>query len=184
MSIGDPCLPGGMEEPSDSSLEETALREAEEETNLKRDKVELVATLPPFVCGFLEIMQCYVVVCTLKSPGIKHLGLQASREVSGIYWIPLRLFLGGPHHQFGSVFYQNKKVSIDYFTVSGINEQQQSIIVWGLTARICIIIACVVFSEPTHFPFSVWYVSSLDGCYINLKVFLLPTFNDGILAKL
>jgi 8-oxo-dGTP pyrophosphatase MutT (NUDIX family) len=40
-------LPGGKQEPEDDSLLETALRETQEEIGLARDRIEIVASLPP-----------------------------------------------------------------------------------------------------------------------------------------
>ncbi len=42
---GQPCFPGGKEELYDHCLEDTALREAEEEINLKREDVKIVTVL-------------------------------------------------------------------------------------------------------------------------------------------
>ena len=44
---GEVALPGGMWEPEDSSLLDTALRESHEEIGLPPQQVELFATLPP-----------------------------------------------------------------------------------------------------------------------------------------
>jgi 8-oxo-dGTP pyrophosphatase MutT (NUDIX family) len=44
---GQLALPGGKREPTDSTLFDTALREAEEEIGLSRHATELVAALPP-----------------------------------------------------------------------------------------------------------------------------------------
>lgn len=44
---GEISFPGGMSEVGDSCLEETALREAEEEISLSRDVVEVIGALAP-----------------------------------------------------------------------------------------------------------------------------------------
>jgi 8-oxo-dGTP pyrophosphatase MutT (NUDIX family) len=44
---GQVGLPGGKHEPSDDSLLDTALREAEEETGLERERVEILMPLEP-----------------------------------------------------------------------------------------------------------------------------------------
>ncbi len=44
---GHLALPGGKHDLTDSSLLETALREAHEEIGLRRDQVEILAELPP-----------------------------------------------------------------------------------------------------------------------------------------
>jgi 8-oxo-dGTP pyrophosphatase MutT (NUDIX family) len=43
---GQLALPGGQRDPGDADLTTTALREAEEELGLARDRVELLAALP------------------------------------------------------------------------------------------------------------------------------------------
>lgn len=52
---GEISFPGGRQDFPDEDLRETALREAEEEIGLPRDRVELVGALPPvgtFVTGY------------------------------------------------------------------------------------------------------------------------------------
>lgn len=44
---GEISFPGGMSDPGDSTLEETALREAEEEVSLSRDDVQVIGALAP-----------------------------------------------------------------------------------------------------------------------------------------
>ena len=44
---GHLALPGGKHDPLDRSLLETALREAQEETGLRREQTEVLAALPP-----------------------------------------------------------------------------------------------------------------------------------------
>lgn len=52
---GEISFPGGTSEDSDSDLEETALRESDEEIALSPDRVEVIGALPPigtFATGF------------------------------------------------------------------------------------------------------------------------------------
>lgn len=48
---GQVSFPGGRHEPTDGDMVTTALREAEEEVGLRRDQVEVIATLPEFRTG-------------------------------------------------------------------------------------------------------------------------------------
>ncbi len=48
---GQVAFPGGRIEPSDTSVEDAALREAEEEVGLPREAAEIVGRLPDYVTG-------------------------------------------------------------------------------------------------------------------------------------
>ena len=154
-----------MEDEQDSSLYETALREAEEEVNLKQHQVQFVGFLPPAIVGLKETKLCYTAIVTL-TVGIEQLELTPNDEVKEIFWVPLRLFLGpGPHHK------QVMKHNIAY----NLFEYKNGLVVYGFTAKLCIMIAVIVYGEPPHFPFSPSFAEpfSTPGSAI-LKVLRIP----------
>ena len=158
--LGEPCFPGGMEDKMDKSIEETALREAEEEVNLKRDEVQIVTTFPPCVSGFAEILQCFLVVCTL-SVTLDQLNLKPNNEVEHIYWIPLNFFLStGPHHWQENLPFRDLHITCNFFRYPVPNYKQ--IVIWGLTAKLCMLTAYFVYSQAPSFPFTHFIISSLN----------------------
>ena len=178
--IGEPCFPGGKEEILDDCLEDTALREAEEEINLKRDNVNIITVLPPLIVGSTGgVSQCYTVVCTLNTH-VNDLHLQSSSEVNDVYWIPLKFFLNGENWT-SSMLLFGTRWSFNAFKVTN---EEAVIVVWGLTARLCTIIASVVYSQPPNMPFTESYIDSFNSDGINFCSFLLPNINTGIISKL
>ena len=155
-----------MVDAADCSLEDTALREAEEEINLKREHVKTVAILPPSLYGSRENIVCSTVVCSLATEDTEKLNLQAQKEVDEILWVPLKIFLGGHenHWQKQVLFRKKWPVILDYFRIP----EHSNLVVWGLTARLCIIVASIVYSRPPSFPFVHVYVSSLDPLTMNI----------------
>ena len=164
-----------MVEESDSSIENTALREAEEEIDLKKEDVDVLCTLPPSLMGFREIIKCSTVVCTLRNNDVR---LQASSEVDRMFWVPLRTFLGegeegdggSSHWQVTHKYRRKFFVPVDYFKIPN----HPDFIVWGFTARLCIIIASIVYSTPPSFPFGHYYVTSAISDNIEISEFRLP----------
>ena len=158
------------------SLEDTALREAEEEVGLKRKHVQTVATLPPLLNGNVPL-QCYTVVSILKVDNADDLRLVASNEVNSIHWVPLRLFLGGGAHHWQGFAREpsGRKWSDDFFRVVDETDSQRGVVVWGTTAKICVIVASIVFSCPPTFPITVYYTPSMNDSTIVLKPFLINT---------
>ncbi len=179
-------MPGGKEEPTDVSMVDTALREAEEEVGLRRDQVQVVAALPPIPYGMTVYMQCHVVVCTVSCASVDQLDLSPSSEVDSIHWVPLRLFLGGYHHKQRTFYSQivDSNVTGSFFKVVEKTESRRAVVVWGLTARMCIIVACIVLSLPPRFPCNLHYIRSVDTYTIYTLPFLIPSIENGIVSKL
>ncbi len=165
--IGDACFPGGMVDTDDTSLVQTALRESKEEIHLTSDNVDIVSTLPPVLMGFNEIIKCNTVISTLKNN--TQLCLQPNEEVEHVFWVPLKTFLGdhGNHWQVKTRYRDKLSVTLDYFRI------QQEFIVWGLTARLCIIAASIIYSRPPAFPFQHYYISSVHNDFISFAKYSL-----------
>ena len=158
-----------MEDEQDSSLYETALREAEEEVNLKHHQVQFVGFLPPGIVGLKEKKLCYTAIVTL-TVDIDQLELTPNNEVKEIFWMPLRLFLGpGPHHKQVIGHVMERIITYNLF------QYKNGLVVYGFTARLCIMIAVIVYGEPPHFPFSPYFAEpfSTPGTAI-LKVLRIP----------
>ena len=119
--------------------------------------------------GVREIIKCSTVVCTVVAEDVK---LEANSEVDHIFWVPLRTFLGeGDNHWQEKTEYRKKfPMLLDYFRIPG----HSDFVVWGLTARLCTIVASIVYSRPPAFPFAHYYISSVDSGHIGITKFMLP----------
>jgi 8-oxo-dGTP pyrophosphatase MutT (NUDIX family) len=90
---GQISFPGGRAEPSDPTPEFTALREAEEELGLARERVEVIARLPEYCTrtGF-----CVTPVVGIVVPPLE-LAPEA-REVDEAFEVPLAFLLDSRNH--------------------------------------------------------------------------------------
>lgn len=148
---GDACFPGGTEELSDSSLYQTALREAEEEVNLKPHQVRFVGFLPPRFIGLTSFKLCHTALVTL-AVDVSELQLEPNEEVDELFWMPLKLFLGGGDHHWQEKGRLAFRINVDLFHYESANGLVH--IVWGFTASLCILAAVIIYGEPPHFPYS------------------------------
>jgi 8-oxo-dGTP pyrophosphatase MutT (NUDIX family) len=90
---GQVSFPGGRIDPTDTSAEAAALREAEEEIGLDPGRVELLGRLPAYVTG---TGFCITPVLGLLPPGLplEALGLRPSpAEVEAVFELPLSVLL-------------------------------------------------------------------------------------------
>lgn len=91
---GQVAFPGGMWEPEDNSLLDTALRESEEEIALPRSCVEVIATLEPRVTRFAVRVSPFV--------GVIPEGLEFVPELSeldAVFEVPLSFLLDGGNYR-------------------------------------------------------------------------------------
>jgi 8-oxo-dGTP pyrophosphatase MutT (NUDIX family) len=112
---GQVCFPGGTQEPSDSSLLQTALREAREEIGLEAKDIEILGELDDmltFVTGY--VISPFVAFITyphsLKTDG---------REVKGTFSVPLSFLMDEANFKQDSYAYE-----------------YEGHVIWGATARI------------------------------------------------
>lgn len=112
---GQVCFPGGTQEPSDSSLLQTALRESEEEIGLEAKDIEILGELD----DMLTFVTNYVIspfVAFIPPPrSLKTNG----REVKGAFSVPLSFLMDEANFKQGSYAYE-----------------YEGHIIWGATARI------------------------------------------------
>ena len=125
---GQISFPGGGMEEGDSSAEETALREAEEEIGLAPERIELIGRLPDYLTG---TGFCVTPIVGLLHPPIK-LKLDGF-EVAEAFEVPLAHFLDPANHRQhsirinGSVRQFHAMPYGDYF-------------IWGVTAGMLMVL--------------------------------------------
>jgi 8-oxo-dGTP pyrophosphatase MutT (NUDIX family) len=112
---GQVCFPGGTQEPSDSSLLQTALREINEEIGLEANSIEILGELD----DTLTFVTHYVIspfVAFIPTPSaLKTNG----REVKGTFSVPLSFLMDEANFKQDSQSYE-----------------YEGHIIWGATARI------------------------------------------------
>ncbi|CAL4998341.1 unnamed protein product [Urochloa decumbens] len=143
---GEVSLPGGKAEEGDADDAATALRESKEEIGLDPALVTVVASLEHFlskhllvvvpVIGMLSDIQAFIPVLNVA-------------EVDEIFDVPLEMFLKDENRTSEEREKMGQAFTVHYFTYIKGN---QKYLVWGLTARILIHAASVVYGRPPDFP--------------------------------
>ncbi len=123
---GQVCFPGGTQEPSDSSLLQTALREAKEEVGLEAEDIEILGELD----DMLTFVTDYVIspfVCLITHPRSLRTN---GREVKGAFSVPLSFLMDEANFKQESCAYE-----------------YEGHVIWGATARILRQFVCLLKSE-------------------------------------
>jgi 8-oxo-dGTP pyrophosphatase MutT (NUDIX family) len=120
---GEISFPGGRRDPEDASLQETALREAEEEIGLARTQVSLLGELPP-TSTFVTNYVIHPFVGTIPA-GVAW--LPSAKEVDAVLELPLSAI------QAGRTKTQIERRDISFETDAYVIDDH---VVWGATARI------------------------------------------------
>ena len=112
---GQVCFPGGTQEPSDSSLLQTALRESEEEIGLEAKDIEILGELD----DSLTFTTNYVISPFVAFISHPHSLRTNGREVKGAFSVPLSFLMDEANFKQDSYAYE-----------------YEGHIIWGATARI------------------------------------------------
>ena len=112
---GEVCFPGGTQEPSDSSILQTALRESEEEIGLEPKDLEILGELDDSI----TLTSNYVISPFVAFIPHPHPLKTNGKEVKGIFSIPLSFLLDEDNFRQDSHAYE-----------------YEGHIIWGATARI------------------------------------------------
>lgn len=86
---GELCFPGGRIENTDRSLEETAIRETEEELGIPKDKIEIIGRLNTIVAPMCAIIEAFVGIADVNREEIN----ANPKEVEKIITLPISYFM-------------------------------------------------------------------------------------------
>jgi 8-oxo-dGTP pyrophosphatase MutT (NUDIX family) len=112
---GQVCFPGGTQEPSDSSLLQTALRESKEEIGLEAKDIEILGELDDFTTFVTNYVISPFVAFIPPPRSLKTNG----REVKGAFSVPLSFLMDEANFKQDSYAYE-----------------YEGHVIWGATARI------------------------------------------------
>ncbi len=156
--LGQSCLPGGTKDQEDSSLVETALREAEEEIGLDRDKLEVICSLPPQYSGLHGTILVTPVVALLKCLPAGITWTLNPLEVECAYWVPLEVFLDGTKAR-TEVFRGIWRYIIFTYTDPETKTVHK---IFGLTSVICATISAMALDKSPDSQFPMFLISKLE----------------------
>jgi len=112
---GQACFPGGTQEPTDSSLLQTALRESEEEIGLEVKDIEILGELD----DMMTLTSNYVISPFVAFVPYPHSLKTDGKEVRGVFSVPLSFLMD-------EVNFKQDSYAYEY----------EGHIIWGATARI------------------------------------------------
>ncbi|XP_056172237.1 nudix hydrolase 15, mitochondrial-like isoform X1 [Syzygium oleosum] len=142
---GDVALPGGKMEEHDKDDTATALREATEEIGLDPELVQVVANLEPFFSQHLfEVVPVIGLLAKIEdfTPSLN------VDEVDVVFDVPLEMFLKEENHRCEEREWLGWKYILHVFDYQ---PERETFCICGLTARILIRVASVVFQRPPSF---------------------------------
>lgn len=121
---GQVAFPGGKIDPTDSGPVDAALREADEEIGLARERVEPLGNLAPYLTGSGYRVVPVIGVIRGEAPFLPNPG-----EVEAVFEVPLGFLMNPANHQKLSREWQGRQ---RYFYAMPYGERY----IWGVTAGI------------------------------------------------
>ena len=130
---GQIAFPGGRKEKEDLNLEETAIRETEEEINIFKEHFSIVGNLPKFFTGTGYVVTPFLGIIKSNSNWRKLLKPNLS-EVEQIFFPPTECLLSPQFH-----LREKPPINSSMSMTWTINYNNKNI--WGLTARVLVTIS-------------------------------------------
>ena len=130
---GQIAFPGGRKEKEDLNLEETAIRETEEEINISKEHYNIVGNLPKFFTGTGYVVTPFLGIIKSNSNWQKLLKPNLS-EVEQIFFLQLNYLLSPEYH-----LREKPPINSSMSMTWTINYNNKNI--WGLTARVLVTIS-------------------------------------------
>ncbi|MGE5421275.1 MAG: NUDIX hydrolase [Chloroflexota bacterium] len=120
---GQISFPGGKQEHSDENIIRTAFREAEEETGISTDKVEVAGMLTPLFIPVSNMIVTAVLGCTVEKPSFR----PDPREVDHLIIADLNRFLDPEMINTRPMELRGETYDVRYFAYD-------DYVIWGATA--------------------------------------------------
>ena len=133
---GQISFPGGRVEESDESPEHTALREAEEEVGITRDRVEILGRLPEYYTG--TGYRVTPIVGWAEPPLIYR---PDPDEVADVFEVPLAFLLDTGNHRHESAFFKGR---MRKYWAMPYGER----FIWGATAGMLVTFHRILIPKP------------------------------------
>ncbi|XP_010413791.1 PREDICTED: nudix hydrolase 22, chloroplastic [Camelina sativa] len=142
---GEVSLPGGKAEEHDKDDGVTATREAEEEIGLDPSLVDVVAFLEPFLSQHLLRVTPVVGILWDKKAFNPR---PSPTEVEAVFDAPFEMFLKDENRRSEEIEWMGEKLLFHFFDYKTGDDDY---VIWGLTSRILIRAATVVYQRPPAF---------------------------------
>jgi len=144
---GEVSFPGGKRDSTDFTLQDTALREAEEEVGLVRDNVEMIGIIEPTMTRYGIVVHPFIGI--IEESVIGTLPCNPD-EVADIFAVPLQMFLFRLN---SSILDYNLSALNQDMTIRYYGFRHEQYFIQGITASICVKIALLMFNRPPDFEF-------------------------------
>lgn len=145
---GDYCFPGGSRDPSDDDLQQTAIREIQEELLLTPQQYQIIQPLSDFEDRHHNLVRPYLAIITQET--FENYVQAAPEEVEKIYYFPLDDL---------HTIERDKKLEQATGITPTYSYLKEDVFIWGLTARILVHLGNMLFDldrpiyrRPTAWP--------------------------------
>ena len=133
---GQISFPGGRSDEGDATPDDTALREAEEEVGITRDRIEILGRLPQY---HTSTGYCVTPVVGWAEPPLTY--RPDPHEVADVFEVPLAFLLDAGNHRYESAFHKGRMRN---YLAMPYGER----FIWGATAGMLVTFHRILIPKP------------------------------------